>query len=175
MDFHSAKNSAICSIFSKVLFSKSTCASTLESLACNAFWINISVVREKFNQFDNVFYRWFCKWRSEYNNKKFKCLKTSNQIITKLLNQHVQHLHKLASMKLMKFYLCGGFLVRVGSNWCFSHPMLLLEFLFGTIVTNFPGESDACIDFLIHCIVIISYFLQRLNCALDDGHSIYND
>ena len=73
----------------------------------------------------------------------------------------------------MKCYLCGGFLIRVESNWCFSHPMLSLEFLFGVIVTNFPEKCNASIDLLIHCIVIISYFLQQLNCALDNGHSIY--
>ena len=59
----------------------------------------------------------------------------------------------------MKCYLCGGFLIRVKSNWYFSHLILLLEFLFGIIVITFPEECDASIDLLIHCIVITSYSL----------------
>ena len=79
-----------------------------------------------------------------------------------------------ALIKLMKRYLCSGFLIWVEPNWCFSHPMLPLEFLFKIIVTNFPEEFDTIIDLLIHRSMTIFCFLQQLNCTLDNGYSIYD-
>ena len=139
MDFGSSENS-ICSIFSKA----SPCVLQNQKIYHATLVDPCQCCRGKFNQFYNFCYIWFCKWRSEYNNKRFQCLKTSNQIINILLYQHVQQLYKLASIKLMKCYLCGGFLIRVESNWCFSHPTLPLEF--------------SRIDLLIHCIMTISFF-----------------
>ena len=43
------------------------------------------------------------------------------QLLTTFLDQHVQQLQKLALLKLMKSYLCDGFLILVESNWCFPH------------------------------------------------------
>ena len=75
-------------------------------------------------------------------------------------NQHVQQLYKLVLIKLMKCYLCSGFLIQVKSNWCFSHLMLPLEFLFKIIVINIPKECDTIIDLLIHQVVIIFCFFR---------------